>query len=563
MKRWLGETHGTQFELLRHFLLRFFDSDLVTAPGQATPAIVGAISVFLPWFPVMIGPLKQKYAYVSHLASPDAYLRAVRADELWLVTLMMSTIGLLTAIKWQSVFPSLRDYRSLAALPLRSYQIFQAKFLALLVVATTAISVLNLFPSLLFPMVSGGRWALNPSFAARVFVHATASIAGCYFFFFALVALQGVLLVVLTRRIFEKVIGILQAILVPAMLVMIVLSFSIQPKVTAALLTPHFASWLPPVWFLGLYQSMLGDPDPGMHALAARAVAGLMISIVLSLFTYAVSYHRHRAMLIEGVAVPPKKRERDLRLLDWLFPDPRQQAVIGFMLKTLEGSSQHRMILTAYGGFGLAVLLSGIVGLGAFVGQAKLPAAIFIYTHVVMLAFLLVGFRHLFSMPSELKANWIFQLTEAGSRQRWLDAIDRLLLTVGLGMLLIPLPLEYKLLGVRAIAEVTLLGAVAFVSYEAVFRSWEKLPFTCSQLPGKTPMWILALRLYAFLWLLPLPNFILLSCLYSPVGFFIVLVALIAIGKHLRASRREFRSELRLMYEEIPEPAVQELSLLK
>jgi hypothetical protein len=423
--------------------------------------------------------------------------------------------------------------------------------------------VLNLFPSFLFPMVSGGRWALNPSFAARVFVHATVSIAGCYSFFFALVALQGLLLVVLTRRVFKKVTGVLQAILVPAMLVMIVLSFSIQPKVTAALLTPHFSSWLPPIWFLGLYETMLGDPDPGMHKLAARAVAGLMISIVLSLFTYAVAYHRHRAMLMEGVVVPPKKRSRDLRLLDWLFPDPRQQAVIGFMLKTLAGSSQHRMILTAYGGFGLAVLLSGIVGLGAVVGQAKLPAAIFIYTHVVMLAFLLAGFRHLFSMPSELKANWIFQLTEAGSRQPWLDAIDRLLLIVGLGMLLIPLPLEYKLLGVRAIAEVSLFGAVAFVSYEAVFRSWEKLPFTCSQLPGKTSMWILALRLYAFLWLLPLPNLILLSCLYSPVGFFIVLGALIAIGKHLHDSRREFRLELRLVYEESPEPVVQALSLLK
>ena len=43
-------------------------------------------------------------------------------------------------------------------------------------------------------------------------------------------------------------------------------------------------------------------------------------------------------------------------------------------------------------------------------------------------------------------------------------------------------------------------------------------------------MWILALRLYAFLWMLPVPRFPLLSCLYNPVGFVIVLIALIAIG---------------------------------
>jgi hypothetical protein len=103
MKEWLKETHSTRFELLRHFLRSFFESDLITVPGQATPAIIGAISVFLPWFPMMITPLKQKYAYVSHLASPDAYLRAVRADELWLLTLMMSTVGLLTAIKWHGL----------------------------------------------------------------------------------------------------------------------------------------------------------------------------------------------------------------------------------------------------------------------------------------------------------------------------------------------------------------------------------------------------------------------------------------------------------------------------
>lgn len=564
MKEWLRETHGTQFELLRHFLLRFFDSELITSPGQAVPAVIGAITVFLPWFPVMIAPLKHKYVYVSSLDSPDTYLRAVRADELWLVTLMMSTIGLLTAIKWQSVFPSLRDYRALAALPLRSYQIFQAKFTALLIAATTAIVVLNLLPTFLFPMVSGGRWALNPSFAVRAAVHALACVAGCYFFFFALVALQGILLVLLTPRLFEKVAGAIQAILVPAMVVLVVLSFSIQPKVTATLLEPRFAASLPPVWFLGLYQGMLGDPDPGMHALANRALWALLASVLLSLLAYAVSYHRHRAMLVEGVAASPKKQRRNLPVLDWLFPNPRQQAVISFTVKTLAGSSQHRMILTAYAGFGLAVLLSGMVGLAAVVGQAKLHAAIFIYAHVVMLAFLLVGLRHLFSIPTELRANWIFQLSEAGSRQKWLDAIDRMvLLAGGVAMLLIPLPLEYKLLGPRAIAEIVLFAATALVCYEAVFRSWEKLPFTCSHLPGKTPMWLVALRLYAFLWLLPVPNFILLGCLYHPTAFLIVLLALIALGVHLRVSRREYHSQIRLIYEESIEPAVQTLSLLR
>jgi hypothetical protein len=104
MRDWLEETHGTGFELLRHFLLRFFDSDLVTAPGQTATALIGAFSIMLPWFPMIVGPLREKYTYFSRFPGPGPYRLAVRADELWLITLMMAAIGLLTAVKWQSLF---------------------------------------------------------------------------------------------------------------------------------------------------------------------------------------------------------------------------------------------------------------------------------------------------------------------------------------------------------------------------------------------------------------------------------------------------------------------------
>ena len=154
MREWLRETHGPGFELLRHFLLHFFDSDLVTASGQTAPALAGALSIFVPMFPMITGPLQHKYAYFSHLPSPGPYRLAVRADELWLITLMMSAIGLLTAVKWQALFTGLADYRALGSLPLRTWRIFAAKLLALLVVVTAAMVTLNLVPGLMFPVVS-------------------------------------------------------------------------------------------------------------------------------------------------------------------------------------------------------------------------------------------------------------------------------------------------------------------------------------------------------------------------------------------------------------------------
>jgi hypothetical protein len=191
MKEWLRQTHGPNFELLRHFLLHFFDSDLSTTPGQMTPPLIGAFSMMLPWLFLFVDPLRAKYKHFSQIAVPGPYRHIVRADELWLITLMMSAIGLLTAVKWQSVFPSLRDYRTLGTLPLRARQIFGAKLAALLLVSTAAIVTLNLLPSLLFPAVSASRWQFGLSFARRVLAHAAACTTASYFFFFGLVALQA------------------------------------------------------------------------------------------------------------------------------------------------------------------------------------------------------------------------------------------------------------------------------------------------------------------------------------------------------------------------------------
>jgi hypothetical protein len=348
------------------------------------------------------------------------------------------------------------------------------------------------------------------------------------------------------------------------MLVLIVLSFSIQAQIANTVLRPEFARWLPPVWFLGLCQTMSGDLDPAMQALAHRALNALAIAVVLVLLTYLVSYKRHRTLLVEGVSAPRKSRRWPGAVFDWLVPDPRQQAVIAFLAKTLSGSSQHRMILMGYAGFGLAILLSGTIGMRELVDPSRAASAGFVYSHVILLVFLLIGVRHLFSIPVELKANWAFQITEGEGRRQWLRAVDRFVLYSGSAvMLILPLPLEVKLLGWSAVSELVLFTSFALLCYEWIFASWEKLPFTCSHLPGKTPGWILALRLMGLLVLLPIVNALLLACLYNPIAFAVVLIVSFAAWARIRAARREGWGDLRLRYEEMPDPAIHTLNLLR
>jgi hypothetical protein len=564
MKEWLRETHGPVFELFRHFLLSFFDSDLVTATGQTASTLIGVITCLAPCGMMFVQPLKSKYEYFSSLPVPGPYRDAVRADELWQITLMMSAIGVLTAIKWQSLFPGLRDYRALASLPLRPAQVFAGKFLALVAVATAAVFSLSSLSAFAFPLVSTSHWAINPSLGPRILAHAAACAAGGYFFFFGVVALQGVLLNVLRPRLFERVTGYLQGFLVAAMLILVVMSFSIQPEFTKTAIRPELARWLPPVWFLGLDQAVSGDPDLGMRALAHTARSALAVSAGLAVFTYLISYGRHRVLMVEGVAVPAKTRRWAAALLDWFVPDPRQQAILVFMVRTLAGSGQHRMVLMGYGGFGLAILLSGLIGMREMVEPARLVAACFVYAHVILLVFLLLGVRHLFSIPTELGANWMFRITEREGRRHWMRAVDRLVLFSGaVVMLAIPFPAEVRFLAWRAVAESLLFAVFGLLCYEWAFSSWEKLPFTCSYLPGKTSAWIMALELLGILGLLPVVSGIMLACLYNRVAFLVVMVILLVAWARIRAIRRETWGEVRLRYEELPEPAIHGLDLLK
>ncbi|MGC4050569.1 MAG: hypothetical protein QM757_14425 [Paludibaculum sp.] len=45
VRDWLNETHGTRLELLRHFLRRFFDNDLIGSSGDWTRTAAGALAM--------------------------------------------------------------------------------------------------------------------------------------------------------------------------------------------------------------------------------------------------------------------------------------------------------------------------------------------------------------------------------------------------------------------------------------------------------------------------------------------------------------------------------------
>lgn len=563
MRQWLRETHGPFFELFRHFLRNFFASELVSDPRQTNTALIAIVPVLFQWFFLLITPLNAKYARLSALPAPHLYRETVRADELWLITLMMGAIGLRTAMKWSALFPDLRDYRALGTLPLRARQIFGAKLAALLLVAAITLLLINSLPSFAFPLISQSRWAVNASLGLRFRAHLCASVAGCAFLFFAIIALQGVLLNVLPPRAFGRTGTLLQGALVAVTLAAVVVSFSIQPQITDYLLNPVWARWVPSIWFLGLYEKLAGTSDEYTSELARFAIRSLGLAIFVAFSTYVMSYHRHRALLVEGLTSSRNRLSIGKFVARCLFFDPRQQAIAGFMWQTISRSGRHRTILMGYSGLSLAVILTGFIGMDRVVRPERVAAADFISFHVFALVFFFIGIRHLFSHPIELKANWIFQITENEGHAAWLRAIDRFALFWGaLLIVIVPFPLEAHLLGWRSLTEVALMGTLGLIACERIFFVWEKLPFTCSRLAGQTPTGII-LAFVGLVGAVAVIQSLLLELLFHNTALLVVISALLLLCVYLNRRRRADWAELPLKYEELPEPAVHALNLLK
>src|SRR4029078_7999000 len=91
---WIAETHSTAFELRRHFFSRFFDSDLVSTPGQAQVVAGGTLAVLLSLSLIFAQAYYHKYVELNKLATPGPQRLATLADMLFLIALAMLIIGL-------------------------------------------------------------------------------------------------------------------------------------------------------------------------------------------------------------------------------------------------------------------------------------------------------------------------------------------------------------------------------------------------------------------------------------------------------------------------------------
>ncbi len=489
---WARETRSPLFELFRHFFSTMFDSEMFSVRGQWRTVAINAFALALPAGMVLLDPnTAGRYRRLSLLPTPEGFRTSLFADEISLLTLLFSISGLFGLLQWQSLFPNRRDYFAFAAMPVRDCEIFGARFASVIAFTLMLVGALNLMPSFGVPFQYAGHWQ-QASYLQNVVAQAVCSGLGCLCVLFAIVALQGLLLNLLPGRLFIRFSTFIQAVLVAAFFLAAISSWVIGSWRNEIFeLAANFGQSFPSVWFAGLYQWLVGSRDAFSIAMATRAIAAFVFAFVLMISVYILSYRRYRRLLVESPVQESMYRSGTWSMLNLLSGDARKLAIIHFIGKTLTRSRQHRLIFLAYFAAAAAIVINSSLATAAaqkWVGNWRQTLGFAcLFWPLATSAILLAGLRHVFRIPVELSANWIFQLSEHEGRVAWMAALSRFVVAgVLLPMHLIFLALALIPLGAPLALKMTLLQVlVSLTAFELLFQNWQQLPFACSYVPGK------------------------------------------------------------------------------
>ncbi len=232
-------------------------------------------------------------------------------------------------------------------------------------------------------------------------VYWIAMMAAGAFVFCCVLGLQGLAAQLLPRRIFLRISSFLQ---IGAFFVFVAVYF-LEPKIASPGQSQPYLDWSPSYWFLGLFQQLSGSP--ALASLARRAWLGIAIAVSVTAIAYVLSYLRTMRQIVEEPDITPSTGSRSLVPR---FGNPLATAIGQFSVRTLLRSRQHRLLLSFYLGIGFAATIFFVKSpVTQEFAEAQGNVALLGSTMLIM-GLCVVGTRVVFSLPSDLRANWIFRV---------------------------------------------------------------------------------------------------------------------------------------------------------
>jgi len=485
------QTPTTARILRHHFFRRFFDNDTLSLEAETETSVTRALAAFaVPCLMVAFWLLP------SYPGVPPRSMWAIAGDRYFFVLYSFVAMGIVTTFEWEMLFPDRADFQILLPMPLKARELFYAKGLTLLSFLGMFLVTANLFALVLFPAVSTKS---NGSYLHSVWAHlASVSLSGI-FAAFTMLALDGLFLCVLPAKWFRQVSTVIQSLSVTVLLLLFLL-FPLFGSHMQTLLEGHatFARFIPPIWFLGLYEHLaLGASAPaGAESLATIGLYATICSTAIALLVYPAAWSRQKKMALEGALQVrvPKPNLLHALLHRTLLVRPQKRGVFHFLRHTISRNVHYQVYLTLYAGVGLALAICSVVTLKASAGTASLvlwkPG---LHAVLPLLLFWLVsGMRAAFAFPIDMRARWVFPITlpfpgrDAKAAKLFVQLACAALTCIVL-ILLMALRWSPAELLVQAVCG----AGLSLILADLFFVGRTRIPFTSPRLPGRTNLPIL------------------------------------------------------------------------
>lgn len=478
------------FEIFRS---RFLENETEGTFDANVYQVIGAIAIPGLFVALFVMPLFMTLALQTPGPDVDWRIRGVR---LFFPAYSFTVAGFATLFEWDVLFPDRRDFLILAPFPVRLRELFGAKFAALGVFILTLAGAVNFFPTVLLPLFSMAIPKIGVTGIIRLTLTQIAATAGASLFaFFAVAALQGVLINVTTPATFRRISPAIQmcgmSLMVIALVTFPLYTLLLRPMTEAHTIWP----WLfPPVWFTGLYDLLLPGGDASFALFGILGTTALALAIAVFAISWALGFRRHYRRVLESEDT--SSRTPALSPIGRFIRLPEERAIFEFSGRILGRSAKHRIFLATYLSVGVSFgLLTTLVVRAGKLDWSQEGLRCFPF----LLAFFVIsGLRAALQFPAELASNWVFRLTESSWAEVARSATRKRVLAAGLiPVLLLTLPLEITVWGWAQ-------GAMHFLFQlsggalliEVLFWNFDKVPFTCSYFPGRINLALLAVAYF-------------------------------------------------------------------
>jgi hypothetical protein len=467
--------------LIVHFFRRFFDNDTLQVEGDTLTTVVRAISVVATPGLIIAFFLQNQY--------PGRPLWGAIEDQYFFVLFSFVVMGAVSIFEWEMLFPDRLDFVILSPLSLKPIQMLAAKAVALTGFLALFLAAGNLFGTLLLPAVSKG------DFFRQVYAHGIAVLLAGIFAALFFLALGGALLCVLGAARFRVASPIMQMLSITG-LVLLMLQYATYGDSMHALLSqpPGMARWMPPIWFLGIYEQLLrGDAAPAFAREMARyALRGTVIVGGVAVLAYPLAWIRMRKMAFEGA---PRRRGQPSRwlgrLIHTIIRRPEQRAAFHFIGQTIARNNRYQVYLAMYCGTGLALAVACAVTFHVHDGSLQ-PMLSNKGLHAMMpllLFWVIAGLRTAFAFPLNLSAGWVFRITGvniaecAAAARRWV-LLCAMSVMCGILAALRVTGWDVRHLLVQAVCGLCL----CIVLTDGFFFFQQSMPFNQARMPGATSL---------------------------------------------------------------------------